>query len=55
MTATGFPRPKWSNWTAELGSFVGKPFMTRPSGYSLPSYPSFVLIALANKDEAVQK
>jgi hypothetical protein len=40
---------------AELGSFVGEPFMTRPSGYSLPAYPSFVLIALANIDEAVQR
>jgi len=35
-----------------LGSFVGKPVMTRPPGFSLPPLPSILLILLSNKDGA---
>jgi len=41
MTAAGSPRYEGSGCTAGLGSWVGKPLMTRPPGYSLPPLPSF--------------
>jgi len=46
MTATGPPRHEGSDWMAGLGSFVGELLMTRPSGFSLPPLPSFLLILL---------
>jgi len=55
MTAAGSPKPEGSDCTAGLGCCMGEPLMTRPPGYSLPSFPSFILIPLANIDGAVRR
>jgi hypothetical protein len=53
MTAAGTSRPDRSDGMAELGSCVGEPLMTRPSGYSLPPLPS-IQASLVNIDRSVQ-
>jgi len=54
MTATRSPRPRGSDWTARLGSTVGKQLLPRPPGYSLPPLPS-LLDSSTNIDEAVRR
>jgi len=52
MSATGSQRHKGSDWMAGLGYFVGEPFITRCTGFSLPPLPLFLLVLFANTDRA---
>jgi len=53
MTATGSPRHEGSDWTAELGPFVGEPLTTRPPGF-YPSSPPSCVDFLASGDHRAE-